>query len=99
MPGCLRKFKRQLMLIMVNYQLKKLCFAFSPMGEIFRARLRQFPALVNNCTIDWFSEWPVDALRSVAMKFLMESPELTSSEDIVNGLVRFLKIFPSFFTD
>ena len=35
-----------------------------------RARLRKFPSLVNCCTIDWFSEWPSDALRSVASQFL-----------------------------
>ena len=29
-----------------------------------------FPSLVNCCTIDWFSEWPNDALASVARKFL-----------------------------
>ena len=29
-----------------------------------------FPSLVNCCTIDWFSEWPDDALEKVATKFL-----------------------------
>ena len=43
---------------------------FSPIGDAFRNRLRQFPSLVNCCTIDWFSEWPSDALVSVARKFL-----------------------------
>lgn len=28
--------------------------AFSPIGDAFRQRLRQFPSLVNCCTIDWF---------------------------------------------
>jgi dynein heavy chain len=27
---------------------------FSPIGSAFRDRLRQNPALVNCCTIDWF---------------------------------------------
>jgi dynein heavy chain len=44
--------------------------AFSPIGDAFRTRLRMFPALVNCCTIDWFTEWPTEALRSVANKFL-----------------------------
>ena len=43
---------------------------FSPIGEAFRTRLRMFPSLVNCTTIDWFSEWPQDALLSVAQKFL-----------------------------
>ena len=29
-----------------------------------------FPAYVNCTTIDWFSEWPKDALLEVAMKYL-----------------------------
>lgn len=29
----------------------------SPLGEVFRTRLRMFPSLINCCTIDWFSEW------------------------------------------
>jgi len=39
--------------------------AMSPMGEIFRSRIRKFPSLVNCCTIDWFSEWPEEALIRV----------------------------------
>lgn len=31
-----------------------LVIAFSPIGDAFRNRLRQFPALINCCTIDWF---------------------------------------------
>lgn len=42
----------------------------SPIGDAFRTRVRMFPSLVNCCTIDWFNEWPQDALVSVAEKFL-----------------------------
>jgi dynein heavy chain len=31
-----------------------------------------FPSLVNCCTIDWFSEWPDEALRSVAQSSITE---------------------------
>jgi len=47
--------------------------AMSPVGETFRARLRQFPSLVNCCTIDWFTEWPDDALISVASKLFVDT--------------------------
>lgn len=30
-----------------------LVLCFSPIGDAFRERLRQFPSLVNCCTIDW----------------------------------------------
>ena len=43
----------------------------SPLGETFRNRIRMFPALVNCCTIDWFSAWPEQALISVAKDFFM----------------------------
>merc|ERR1719174_2102592 len=54
-----------------------IALAFSPIGDAWRARLRQFPSLVNCCTIDWFTEWPADALRNVAQKFLstVEMPD------------------------
>ncbi|XP_057625591.1 dynein axonemal heavy chain 1 [Chionomys nivalis] len=60
----------------------------SPIGEIFRARLRQFPSLVNCCTIDWFNEWPAEALQSVATMFLNEIPELESSFEVIQGLIQ-----------
>lgn len=44
----------------------------SPFGTAFRKRLRMFPSLVNCCTIDWFSTWPEEALRSVATRFVEE---------------------------
>jgi dynein heavy chain len=37
----------------------------SPLGEAFATRLRMFPSLVNCSTIDWFSEWPEEALLGV----------------------------------
>ncbi|KAI9224248.1 dynein heavy chain and region D6 of dynein motor-domain-containing protein [Blastocladiella britannica] len=45
-------------------------FATSPVGETFRNRCRMFPSLVNCCTIDWFDEWPHEALLSVSKRFL-----------------------------
>lgn len=36
----------------------------------FDFRCRQFPSLINCCTIDWYSEWPGEALLSVSKKFL-----------------------------
>jgi dynein heavy chain len=44
--------------------------AMSPIGDAFRRRLRQFPAMISCCTIDWFHAWPEDALEMVAYKFL-----------------------------
>ena len=38
----------------------------SPVGAAFRNRCRMFPSLVNCCTIDWFVQWPRDALLSVS---------------------------------
>ncbi len=50
--------------------------SFSPVGGEFRERLRKFPSLVNCTTIDWFSEWPRDALHTVATQFLADLPSV-----------------------
>jgi dynein heavy chain len=52
---------------------------FSPVGELFRQRARRFPGIVSCSTIDWFHEWPKDALVSVAQRFL-ESLEVESAK-------------------
>lgn len=38
----------------------------------FRNRLRQYPSLINCTTIDWFLEWPKEALLEVGLKYLTE---------------------------
>ncbi|BFF92572.1 dynein beta chain ciliary [Drosophila madeirensis] len=52
--------------------LLKVVLCFSPVGATLRVRSRKFPALVNCTTIDWFHEWPQQALESVSMRFLSE---------------------------
>lgn len=45
----------------------------SPIGEKLRVACRQFPALVDCCTIDWYENWPKEALFSVSHKLLSDS--------------------------
>lgn len=49
---------------------------FSPVGDKFRIRARQFPALVNCTAFDWFHTWPAEALVSVATRFLVDIPAI-----------------------
>ena len=51
---------------------------FSPVGDKFRIRARQFPALVNCTAFDWFHTWPAEALVSVATRFLVDIPAIES---------------------
>ena len=64
--------------------------AMSPLGNSFINRLRMFPALVNCCTLDWFSEWPEDALESVAMDNFKNS-NMGLPEDTIPLLVNAFK--------
>ena len=54
----------------------QVCLCMSPLGETFRERLRQFPSLVNCSTIDWFTEWPAEALESVGLSALVEAGQV-----------------------
>lgn len=61
-----------------------ICLCMSPVGETLRVRARQFPALINTCTLDWFGRWPEEALLFVSTEFLKELPDC--SEDVKAGL-------------
>ncbi|XP_012056092.1 PREDICTED: dynein heavy chain 1, axonemal-like [Atta cephalotes] len=62
----------------------------SPIEDTFRARIRQFPALVNCCTIDWFYPWSDAALQSIATHFLSDIKE-SISDDILQSIVKICK--------
>ncbi|XP_064351341.1 dynein axonemal heavy chain 9 [Camelus dromedarius] len=51
----------------------KVTLCFSPVGNTLRVRSRKFPAIVNCTAIDWFHEWPQQALESVSLRFLQSS--------------------------
>ncbi len=55
----------------VRQQLK-IVLCFSPVGSTLRVRSRKFPAITNCTCINWFHEWPEEALKSVAKRFLAE---------------------------
>ena len=62
-----------------------LVLSTSPSGTLFRQRCRTYPALINCCTIDWFDEWPTEALLTVAETHLLPD-ELSKDEDRVKIL-------------
>ncbi|KRX08296.1 P-loop containing nucleoside triphosphate hydrolase [Pseudocohnilembus persalinus] len=56
----------------------------SPVGSALRIRTRKFPSMIDCCTLDWFSDWPKEALLSVALKFLdqIELPNAQMKSDL-----------------
>jgi len=56
----------------------KIVLCFSPVGNTLRVRSRRFPALITCTAINWFYEWPREALESVSYKFLRHLDELSS---------------------
>lgn len=44
----------------------------SPVGSALRERIRDFPALVSCCSIDWLTRWPDNALEAVCEQVLSD---------------------------
>ena len=55
---------KRFFLIPPSFGLGRLCNCKTQTWYIF-VYFRMFPSLVNCCTIDWFTEWPHDALEKV----------------------------------
>ncbi|CAB0007833.1 unnamed protein product [Nesidiocoris tenuis] len=70
-----------------------LALCMSPVGDIFRARLRQYPALVSRTTINWFTDWSQEALLEVAVKFLSDIDLLQTSTGKEMTVAAVAKIF------
>ena len=62
---------------------------FSPVGVYFSERARKFPALFNECSIDWFLPWPDEALSNVAEQSL-KSTNLEATKEIIDQLPRWM---------
>ena len=65
-------------------------FAFSPLGAALRQHIRVCPALVARTTIDWYDEWPEDALQAVAQSELQGLAGMDSNvwRGVVSACVR-----------
>lgn len=44
----------------------------SPLKDVFRKCTRNYPSIINCCTVDWLHGWPEDALHAIANRFLVE---------------------------
>ena len=62
----MRRCKRNLHLLLI----------MSPDGNKLQNYFRKYPSLVNCTTIDWFLNWPNEALRAVSDHFLLKQQSL-----------------------
>lgn len=63
----------------------------SPLNPQFWYRIQQFPALINCTTIDWFLEWPAEALQSVAKDQLESFQEETHLNNAIDKFISFFQ--------
>ena len=61
---------------------------FSPVGGVLRKRGRKFPAITNCTCINWFHEWPEEALISVSVRFLSENKNVP--EELLKPIGEFM---------
>ncbi|XP_052121255.1 dynein beta chain, ciliary-like [Frankliniella occidentalis] len=66
----------------------KVVLCFSPVGSALRVRARKFPSIINCTAINWFHEWPQEALMSVSIRFLEELEPLP--EPLRDSVARFM---------
>ncbi|NXD86338.1 DYH9 protein, partial [Halcyon senegalensis] len=66
----------------------KVALCFSPVGSKLRVRSRRFPAIVSCVAIDWFQEWPQEALESVSLRFLRETE--TVEDSVKDSISKFM---------
>jgi dynein heavy chain len=70
----------------------KVVLCFSPVGSTLRVRARKFPAIINCTAINWFHEWPQEALISVSKCFLEDLDVLPVSKTILTLVVHCMSI-------
>ena len=76
-----------------NDEVKKylhIVLCFSQIGDNFKEKVKMYPSIVNCCNIDWFFEWPEDALTSVAHFYLDNIP---IKEEEIEKSIEIIKYF------
>lgn len=63
-------------LVLPPLLMSQVTLCFSPVGDKLRIRSRKFPAIVNCTAINWFHEWPQQALESVSLRFLQNTKNI-----------------------
>ncbi|XP_075225795.1 dynein beta chain, ciliary-like [Lycorma delicatula] len=71
-------------------RLIKVILCFSPVGSTLRVRARKFPAIVNCTAINWFMEWPKEALQSVSGRFIAEIDTQVLPASLKKGVSLFM---------
>lgn len=73
---CLCEYFSDTVLVLPTLLTSQVTLCFSPVGHKLRVRSRKFPAILNCTAIDWFHEWPQQALESVSLRFLQNTDSI-----------------------